>query len=228
MIRWVCPSCGSGVNAPERPRKKDIRRYCLDCSKAAGVLVERTAPKLERQREAALTRNRAKDAKRRAKVRIQEQKIVTLKDANGKVRELRVRAELQRALRDCGSRRSVDDVDITVRAPREPTTGGFVLSKGYHSGHAWGGYRTAFTFAWFTGAYEEALVTIYHEAGHLASGCSEGHGEKFHRRLAGALQKRWPFLVYGSVKPNQPGGCWAMGMRVRGQLCEHTRNGGEV
>jgi hypothetical protein len=60
MRRWVCPTCGSGVNGPERPRRDDVRRYCLDCSAKTGRLVERTSPALTRQRAAGAERSAAK------------------------------------------------------------------------------------------------------------------------------------------------------------------------
>jgi len=62
--RWVCPRCSKGAIAPERPRKDDVRRYCLPCSKKTGKLVERTCPALDKRREAkaALTRQRKKKA----------------------------------------------------------------------------------------------------------------------------------------------------------------------
>jgi|SRR5215469_354832 len=52
LLRWTCPSCSFGVLAPSRPRRNDVRRYCLDCSKTSGRLVERVSPKLEAKREA--------------------------------------------------------------------------------------------------------------------------------------------------------------------------------
>lgn len=58
--RWVCPSCGSGVNAPERPRRDDVRRYCLDCSAETGRLVERTCPALEKKRQTAREKRAAR------------------------------------------------------------------------------------------------------------------------------------------------------------------------
>lgn len=67
--RWLCPKCGSGVHGPERPRRDDVRRYCLACSEETGWLVERSAPALERRREAALTRRRAKREVTRARER---------------------------------------------------------------------------------------------------------------------------------------------------------------
>lgn len=64
LRRWKCPRCGGGVLAPSRPRRDDVRRYCLDCSKATGRLVERTSPSVERERAQSST---AAAAKRRAK-----------------------------------------------------------------------------------------------------------------------------------------------------------------
>jgi hypothetical protein len=62
--RWVCPNCGAGKLAPSRPRKDDVRRYCLPCSERTGRLVERLSPSLERQRREA-TERRQKAAKRK-------------------------------------------------------------------------------------------------------------------------------------------------------------------
>lgn len=63
--RYTCPTCGTGILAPSRLRKIDVRRYCLPCSEEAGVLVERTCPSREREREekAAAKRDAAKRAR---------------------------------------------------------------------------------------------------------------------------------------------------------------------
>ena len=53
-VRWVCPTEGAShtsVLAPSRPRLDDVRRFCLECSKASGKLVRRVPPTLERERE---------------------------------------------------------------------------------------------------------------------------------------------------------------------------------
>lgn len=50
LARWICPRCRDGKLAPNRPRKNDVRRYCLACSEKSGRLVERVSPKLERKR----------------------------------------------------------------------------------------------------------------------------------------------------------------------------------
>jgi predicted SprT family Zn-dependent metalloprotease len=75
--RWVCLGDHPGILAPSRMRQKDIRRYCLDCSIAAGELVERFCPSLDRLRQAADDRRKARDkrkrvAKRRARDRNRE------------------------------------------------------------------------------------------------------------------------------------------------------------
>lgn len=76
--RWSCPvGQHPGCLAPARMRAKDIRRFCLPCSQERGVLVERTCPALEAEREArkakrAARRSSAAATKRRSKERAAE------------------------------------------------------------------------------------------------------------------------------------------------------------
>lgn len=61
--RWTCPKGEHpGQNAPGRLRKKDLRRYCLPCSIAAGELVERVC--LTDQRRAELRDYRRREVAR--------------------------------------------------------------------------------------------------------------------------------------------------------------------
>jgi hypothetical protein len=213
------------VNAPQRPRKDDVRRFCKECSWKTGRLVERTSPALERQREQGRARSAARTQRKREQQR--QRQLVTLSDAAGRERELDVRAELRRALTSmgyfdgwlAGSTPTMDDLNITIRRGQ----------KHHHSGRAiLAGFDVWFTFG-SNASYEGGLELIYHEAAHLASPITEkGHGARFHRILADAIQERWPFVTYGSLAPNQPGGCWAMGQRVIRQLEAHTRAGGEL
>lgn len=56
MKRWQCPTCADVVLAPRAPAKADVRRYCLDCSKRTGKLVERfcvTAKQRQHEKRAA-------------------------------------------------------------------------------------------------------------------------------------------------------------------------------
>jgi hypothetical protein len=64
LARWVCPTCNEGKLAPRRPRRDDVRRYCLPCSEKSGRLVSRVNPTLESKRQARKARAAAK---RRAK-----------------------------------------------------------------------------------------------------------------------------------------------------------------
>jgi hypothetical protein len=66
QARWICPTCGNGRLAPTRPRRDDVRRYCLPCSEESGRLVERIAPALERQREKKSTKKKAARKRKRA------------------------------------------------------------------------------------------------------------------------------------------------------------------
>src|SRR5262245_877672 len=68
-MRWICERCDSAANAPARPRRDDVRRYCLACSKETGKLVQRRCPKLDDRRAARAQRDkeraRAKATKQR-------------------------------------------------------------------------------------------------------------------------------------------------------------------
>lgn len=221
MRRWVCPTCGSGANAPERPRKNDARRYCLDCSAKTGFLVERRAPALEARRATTALRSKDRAAVKREAGR--QRWIVRLPDANDVARDLDVRSELRQALRDCGffdgwargQAPTIDEIEVIIRRGQKP----------HHSGRAWeSSFRVALTFG--KAGHEDALELIYHEAAHVASQTGVGHGPEFHRRLADALQKRWPWLIYGSIRPN--GGTYYSGERIRRQLRDYVRNGGKL
>ena len=65
MRNWICPTCGSTARAPGRPRRNDVRRFCLACSKRTGFLVERTCPTLEAKRAKGKAHSTTK-AKRKA------------------------------------------------------------------------------------------------------------------------------------------------------------------
>lgn len=68
QVKWKCPTCQIVVLAPSIPRKNDVRRYCLPCSAIAGVLVERTAPALDKKRLARKIATSKKQSVKRATV----------------------------------------------------------------------------------------------------------------------------------------------------------------
>jgi len=63
LARWVCPKCTAGTLAPSRPRRDDVRRYCLPCSSKTGRLVERESPARARLRDKAKERSTKKRRK---------------------------------------------------------------------------------------------------------------------------------------------------------------------
>jgi hypothetical protein len=72
-VRWTCSEDGHpGILAPSRLRKVDVRRYCWRCSEAAGVLVERTAPAVERAATARSAKLAVKRARKARTVRERE------------------------------------------------------------------------------------------------------------------------------------------------------------
>lgn len=71
--RWCCPTgAHPAVLAPSRPRRDDVRRYCLRCSEKSGRLVERVAPALEAKRASADDKRKARAATKRERERAHE------------------------------------------------------------------------------------------------------------------------------------------------------------
>lgn len=68
MNIWRCPDCGSGVRAPGKPRRNDVRRFCFPCSQRSGYMVERVCPTLEKKRATSKAKVSAKGKSERAKV----------------------------------------------------------------------------------------------------------------------------------------------------------------
>jgi len=70
QVRWKCEICDDGLLAPSRPRRNDVRRYCLPCSAKRGTLVERIAPALEKHREkrAAFVQSKARAKRQRKQI----------------------------------------------------------------------------------------------------------------------------------------------------------------
>jgi hypothetical protein len=68
QVRWKCANCNHGLLAPTKPRKNDVRRYCLPCSGKTGKLVERVSPTLEKQRTTKKAAVKKKTVAKRATV----------------------------------------------------------------------------------------------------------------------------------------------------------------
>jgi hypothetical protein len=182
--RWVCPRCGAGVLAPDKPRRDDARRYCLDCTRTTGRLVERSCPALDRQREIASTRAAAKraTATTRQRERARAARSIGRFDLDAEARRF---WRLPSMVELHGGTRLPE---ITIRRSR---------SKRYSSGHAWT-YTTTITVG--TNA-ADALYTLLHELVHCAILRTRGghlvhHGPKYKAYLMACAAEAWPTVDF--------------------------------
>lgn len=175
--RWVCPRCGDGVLGPQRPRRDDVRRYCLACSASTGRLVERTCPALERERadrgaKRAARTARANERQRSAEV---ERRTVGGVDLMAEARRF---AKLP-ALRDGIERNGFPN--ITIRRS---------TSKRHTSGFCSYTYPASITVTVGTDPYD-APGTVLHEMVHAVV-LSEGHSAGYWSLLQRAAREAWP------------------------------------
>jgi len=68
MRIWRCPECGSGVRAPSKLRKLDVRRWCLECSSKSTVLIERFCVARESRKQSKQKRDTALRQQHKAKM----------------------------------------------------------------------------------------------------------------------------------------------------------------
>lgn len=175
--RWKCPQCGAGVLAPSRPRRNDVRRYCLPCSAQQGVLVERTCPALESQRS-------AKSQQRTARKAIKESKLAKKWELEG--------YDIRQAVRPiakliCSNsvfllpvgipkRRRLKNVEVTLRRWSD-------RQRDYTSGRAWGP-RMTLTFG---ANLRFAIYVLLHEYCHCLIGTGHHHDAVFRSVQRGAI-----------------------------------------
>lgn len=176
--RWVCPVCGKGALAPSRPRKDDVRRYCLPCSTKTGRLVLRVAPAVEKARAESKERRAAKAAtvRQTAKQKAEAQRTIGGFDLLAEARRL-WRTEAFR--REPGWRKDLPEITL-----RRTTTGKFRTS-----GFCWSRTR-AVTLTVGTDT-AEALEALAHELTH-AIVRYEGHSTRFWSLLRAVAKEAWP------------------------------------
>jgi hypothetical protein len=170
---WICPQCGDRKRGGVRPRKNATVRFCLPCSAKTDYLVERSAPVLERKREAS----RAKSvAKRAAKMEKAKQKWI--------VAGIDIIAECDRvwrlpSLREFHKGRAKPVVEFQRR------------HKGNHtSGHAIPTLNRVFLT--LPDNQAEVYGVILHELVHCALPPSTAHKPLFWNVLQQATRERWP------------------------------------
>lgn len=188
--RWVCPDCGTGKLAPSRPRRDDVRRYCLRCSERTGRLVERVCPVNERARELAEERSKKKAGRRRAVARKRREA------AKESARERRSRLAPYEAFFRRALRLKSWEVDLATRPPR---TSWSFASDGHASGcaNAWN------VSVRFGVNVSSNLEVVLHELAHSAferrrlvvDGEPRAHNSVFRTILAAATSEVVGFRV---------------------------------
>jgi len=185
QVRWKCEICDHGLLAPMRPRKNDVRRYCLPCSAKTGKLVERFAPSLEKKRE-------------HRSVVVKEQNKIKRERTTAKLQPLKERqkrtAQRQRIFEKEADRIwSLFFPDGTTR--KRPKIR-LVYSRSRGCSGNWNGYEVLVRIPRSSvgGASEWELLA--HELCHAVVGYrhegSEGyHGRTFYTTLKPVIEKRW-------------------------------------
>lgn len=115
QVRWSCPNGCPGVLGPRQPRRSASVRYCLTCSAKSPTLVERTAPALERQREARAHKRIVKLAERKRRVAEQTAAYYTVAGVN-------LLVEMRAALK-CHVFKGMAEPELVVRNSTRGTYG---------------------------------------------------------------------------------------------------------
>jgi len=203
LVRWACPTTHPAVLAPSRPRKDDVRRFCLECSKATGRLVARVPSALVKERERRIERQRHKKA--RTAVRTEEQTTAYYTVAGVNLLEEMRRMIQAKAFIGTSLRRPCNKPPTLVvrRASRKPYTR---LGTAYWS-------RWMIRITDYPGVTEhDVKETLCHELAHLATpGTVHGPRWRTMFRLASEellgvrprLEKRFHGEVTGLLKARE-------------------------
>lgn len=195
--RWICPDCGSGVNAPDRPRRDDVRRYCLKCSEKTGRLVERACPALERQRADSKVKAAARTVRKRERTKAADLAQRTASDGVDLLAEARRFAKLPL---------------FREKLRRFPTIEFRQSKTKYHtSGRCWqGALRIVVTVGRNPNDPE---YVVLHEMVHAVT-YGEGHSPVFWRTLQRAAREAWPKATFDFDCPlSSTGGRITKGIR---------------
>ena len=207
MRRWTCPRCGSGTNGPERPRRDDVRRYCLACSKLTGRLVERECAALERERAETRERSAAKTTRKRETARAQE---IARRTVDG----VDLMAEAKRIWRTPTIRdlpfgmRPLPNIELRRSTNRFHASG--------HCYYAWPNDRIVVTAGTSAGYAQGAML---HELVHAALGSDEGHSSRFWSMVRSAAKDAWPGIDFDFATGVERG--WSVDSRIGDRLSLH-------
>lgn len=199
MRRWVCPSCGDGNHAPDRPRKDDVRRFCLTCSKGTGFLVVRVCPALDNQRVQKAEQATQRRERRAARTQDRKQTDYNYQYMVGDLDILVEARSMWKVLRAVSK-----DVKCKGWTWSFPEVSVQRSARGRWSGHAYyGRHRITMTFPRTWGNHPRHRATVLemtlHELTHLAHGHGRNdaagrerhHDERFNQILSAAAKTIW-------------------------------------
>lgn len=180
LHRWVCPLCNSGVLASSRPRRDDVARYCLDCSRETGRLVERTCPALEKRRQERRDQQ-ARKAQRKRKLRRSRQEASKRERAREQEAREASQAEeygdLQGELGRLWGVLRQQNPDLRTDLPAMKV---WRRQQPYATGHAWCGHQHRIHLTLGPVDRAQAWGVLAHELAHLATPADEQtHGPAF-------------------------------------------------
>lgn len=186
QVRWKCANCNHGLLAPMKPRKNDVRRYCLPCSAKTGKLVERVSPTLEKKRE-------------QRSVVVKEQNKVKRERTTAKLQPLKERKKRE-AQRQRIFEKEADRIwalffpdGTTRKRPRIK----LVYSHSRGVSGQWDGWEVLVRIPRCSVGGATEWETLAHELCHAAQRIThdtlwEGkHGRSFYTTLKPVIEKRW-------------------------------------
>ncbi|MEV0759502.1 hypothetical protein [Nocardia sp. NPDC050435] len=215
-VRWECPNGKHpGVLGSRRPRLKSIVRYCLPCSEAAGELVERVAPTLERERAASAARSAEKAKGKRKQAATTRQRQKDAETERYTVEGVDLRDEFKRLIRlrafgGLSGRLYRNPPEFAISRRKSMPRSQFGLAYPYENRiivATWPGIDLA-----------DARETLVHELTHIAVGQDRSdtrawHGAEFTKRLDAAFKEAYKVTPKG-VRHNRYHGRYAAALRA--------------
>jgi hypothetical protein len=210
QVRWKCANCNHGLLAPMKPRKNDVRRYCLPCSAKTGKLVERISPTLEKQRATKTVQRKVKTQKKNAKISVSK-KVSREKVSAVNKRQAMIEKEGERIWKLMGAWHKGKAMPrIQIKDARN------------ERGHGWSNCRNLIQvnirpkqtergskWAWYVLAHELAHCAcppIYKEGATDMDFKTDVHHKEFYKALKHACEKRWKVSVsFAEVRGQQYG-----------------------
>jgi len=222
QVRWKCEICDNGLLAPMKPRKNDVRRYCLPCSAKTGKLVERVAPSLEKKREQRSTIMREQNKVKRERTAAKLQPL--------KERQKR-EAQRQRIFEKEADR--IWSLFFPNGTTRKRPRIKLVYSHGDGVSGMWNGWEVLVRIPRNSTGGATEWETLAHELCHAVVGSrydnSEGaHGRTFYTTLKPVIEKRWKVKMDWSFINGYTNSSKSWGYKVDWEMTAQLRKSGKV